>query len=229
MSKYIQKYINAVTYYTPYGGETETVFCVRFENGLYVVQNKFLHEYKITESAIKEILPSPKPDIKYPVGSIVEYIIDFHQLAGETLSFGKIIGYKIFYNDVEYTIQNLNGAPEKLYSKSYIKRIATKKVPKYVVNQRVQVITQYACHPMADNTVKIGMIISIFADYNQVKYSIRFDSGEEKEVNESDVSPYVPAPKVVQQTSGREWLFAEEQRLLQELQNVRQRLSKIDF
>ena len=96
MSHYIGKYLKAVTSTSYQGDYIDTVYCDNYQNDKLRVHSK-INEYLIPLTAVKEILPSPKPIVKYLVGSVVEFVYDYHQLAGESLANGEIISHKIFY------------------------------------------------------------------------------------------------------------------------------------
>lgn len=229
MSQYINKYFNAVTSTCYQGDYEETVFCHGMSNGNLNVRAKGGSEYKLPLSAIKQVLPNPAPVIAYPIGSNVEFVYDYHWHDGEYTTFGKIMSYRTFYNDVTYSVQNFKDNSVKEYSARDIKRIANTKMPKYAKDQCISVVTVYAQHQLADDIRENGIIIAVTPGFDKVTYTVKLDSGATKVVEEYSIGKALPPPKTPQQQRADEakYLRDEEARLMLQLEAVRARMQRL--
>lgn len=230
MSQYINRYFIAVTSSNWKDGDyEETVLCDRMYNGNLCVHSKSGKEYIIPLSALKKVLPNPNPVITFPVGSNVEFVYDYHQIDGEYTTFGKIVSYRTFYNDVTYSIQNLKDNTIKEYYAYNVKKHVQLKVPKYAMDQRVSVVTVYAQHQLADDIRENGYIISVNLGFAETTYTVKLDSGATIVVKEYSVGKAIPPPKTPQQQrdDDAKYLRDEEERLMRQLEAVRARMKQL--
>lgn len=230
MSQYINKYYNAVTSTSWRDGVyDEIVFCFGMTNGNLNVRNKIGREFVLQISAIKAVLPNPAPVIAYPIGSNVEFEYDYHQIDGGYTTFGRIMSYRTFYNDVSYFVQNFKDNSVKEYAAYDIKRIANMKMPKYATGQRISVVTVYAQHQLADDIRENGIITSVTLGFDKVTYTVKLDSGATNVVEEYAVGKALPPPRTPQQQRDDdvEYLRYEEARLMQQLEAVRTRMHQL--
>jgi hypothetical protein len=193
------------------------------------VRTKFGKVYTLPLSAIKKVLPTPVPVIAYPIGSNVEFEYEYHQLGGSYTTFGKIVSYRAFNNDVTYSIQNFKDNSVKEYSARDVKRHAQLKAPKYAKGQLVSVVTVYAQHQLADDIRENGIITAITPGFDKTTYTVKLDSGATKVVEEYSIGKALPPPKTHQQQREDDatYLREEEIRLLQQLEFVRTRMQRL--
>ena len=230
MSQYINKYYIAVTSSNWKDGDNEEiVFCHKMCNGNLCIRTYDGKEYSPPLSMIKRVLPNPAPVIAYPVGSNVEFEYDYHWKDGEYTTFGKIVSYHTFYNQVTYTIQNLKDNSIKEYDSLKIKRIVILKVPKYKIDQHVSVVTVYAQHQLADDIRENGYIIDVNPGFDRVIYTVKLDSGATKVVEEYSIGKALPPPKTPEQQrdDDAKYLRDEEERLMRQLEAVRARMKQL--
>ena len=150
------------------------------------------------------IVSCPVPKIDYPVGSNVEFEYDHNWQDGVLTTFGKILSYRTFYNDVWYTIQNLLNKTIKEYGASSVKRIVTIP-PKYDFNQRVSVILKvYAQHQIIDDIHENATQININYGFAETTYDVILDSGARKVVREYSIGKVILHPKTAGQTENKQ-------------------------
>lgn len=230
MSQYLDQYYNAITSsHWKDGDYEEIVFCYDYRNGNFHVRNRGGKEFIIPLSAMKSTLPNPTPVITYPIGSNVEFIYDYHWKDGEYTTFGKIVGYRTFYNDVTYSIKNFKDNSVKEYSERNVKGRAQLKSPKYSKDQCVSVVTVYAQHQLADDIRENGIITTVTLGFDKVTYTVKLDSGATKVVEEYSIGKALPPPKTPQQqhVDTAKYLREEEIRLLQQLEAVRAQIQRL--
>ena len=230
MSQYLNRYYTAVTSTHWKDGEyDETVYCHGMTGGNLNVRNKGGREIVIPLSAIKQVLPNPAPVILYPVGSNVEFEYDYHQIDGGYTTFGKIISYRTFYNDVTYSVLNFKDNSVKEYAAYDIKRLANLKMPKYATGQCISVVTVYAQHQLADDIRENGIITTVTPGFDKTTYTVKLDSGATKVVEEYSIGKVLPPPKTPQQqrVDYAKFLHEEEERLMRQLEKVRAEMQQM--
>lgn len=229
MSQYLNRYLNAITFTNTKDGDyVETVFCHSFNNDKIHVYNKNKKEYILPFSAIITVYPEPNPNIKFPIGTNVKYIYEYHWKDGEYTTFGKIVSYQTFNNDVSYLIQNFKNNSITKYDESYVIEFAYLQKPKYAVNQYVGVITTYRQHYLSDDIIENATILSVKPDFTKVEYSVKLDSGKTMTIEEYSIRNPIPPPKTQDKIRSDEnkFLKDEEARLIQQLEHVRYRLKQ---
>jgi len=229
MSEYINKYFLAVTSTSWKDGDyEEIVYCYATCDKSLTVRNRNKITLFLSVAAIKRVMPRASPIIKFAIGSDVEFVYNYHQMGGDTTLFGKIMGYDTFYNDVTYSIYNYTDGKTCTYYASAIKCLAVKPEPKYAKNQYVGVVTIPAMHQLADDLVENATIISINIDFAKITYDVQLDSNNKMTVAEYSIRKPIPPPKTDAQIKmeDEEYLCKEELRLMQQLEEVRDRLKK---
>lgn len=230
IANYINKYFTAVTSTNWRDGDyEETVYCYGMTGGNLNVRTKNGKEYVLPLSAFKKVLPTPAPVIAYPIGSNVEFQYDYHQIDGSYTTFGKIVSYRTFNNDVTYSIQNFKDNSVKEYCARDVKRHAQLKAPKYVKGQMVSVVTVYAQHQFDDNIRENGIITVVTPGFDKITYTVKLDSGATKVVEEYSIGKALPPPKTPQQqrADDAKYLREEEERLMRQLEAVRVRMQRL--
>jgi len=229
MSQYLNRYLIAITSKNSKDGDyVETVFCHSCNNDKIFVYNKNKKEYILPYSSIKMVCAEPKPNIKFPIGTNVKYIYEYHWKDGEYTTFGKIVSYQTFNNDVCYSIQNLKNNSITEYDASSVIEFAYLQKPKYAVNQYVGVITAYRQHYLSDDVIENATILSVKPDFTKVEYSVKLDSGKIMTIEEYSIRNPIPPPKTPEQirSDEKKFLKDEEARLIQQLEYVRSRMKQ---
>lgn len=227
LNRYLNRYYKAVTNSNQKDGNNEeVVFCNGVNGEKLCVKTVTGNVYMIQVSSLKQVLPTPTPNIKFKVGASVEFVYDYHPLAGESTTFGKIISCDVFFNNVTYSIQNFKDEMIKSYAEKAIRRVASLKTPTYSLNQKVGVVTVPAHNQFTDDIIENATIVQINPDFLQVTYSVRLDSGSTLSVKEYMIRKPLPPPRTSSQSrlDEQKFLRAEEERLIAQLAQIRMRL-----
>ncbi len=200
-------------------------FCESFENNLFGLRTKFNKYYYVPPSQVKNII-NVNVTPKFKVGDIVLAVIDYHQIDGEQTDFCKILGVKIFCNDIDYDLEILTNSNKISIPQNNIKHIAQLKCAKYPIGAQVGV--KYFRGPQWDTYEEIinGTIISLKEFCDKVIYRVKHDNGTLNDyVYEYNiVPPKKPEPvKTAEQLKQEQLTFLnkEEQRLLEQLELIR--------
>jgi hypothetical protein len=228
----IGKYVKINTYSGAKNDDyDEIVYCNGISNGNLNVQTKNGKQFMISINSDIYFLPNPSPVILYPIGTNVEFVYDYHWHDGEYTTFGKIVSYRTFYNDVMYSILNFFDNSVKEYSVSSIKRIAHLKTPLYKKGQYVSVITKVREHQLADDIKENCIIVNVAPEFDKIKYTVKLDSGATMIVEEYSIGVALPPPKTPQQLhhDDMQYLFNKEQQLLLQLEVVRNQMKQMNL
>lgn len=225
-SKLIGQFANVkVDYNWKDGDEIIIAQIVRQEGTAFVVQSKSGREYCVEISDIRELINVTATQ-KYNIGDGVEAIVDYHWKDGEYYDFGKITIVKKFGNDIDYDVYIFKQKKTLTIAQSNIKCRVALKTAKYSQNQRIGV-KHCDGHPYYyDEYVKNGTIVSVDVGYDSVTYSVKYDDGTTKTmVYESSItSPIIINTITEKEQDYAKFLQSEEQRLLQQLENVRRQM-----
>lgn len=226
----IGKYMKIVTYSSVKDGDyEEIVYCYGMSGGNLNVRTKNGKEYIININSNIYFLPNPTPVILYPIGTNVEFAYDYNWHDGEYTTYGKIVSFQIFYNEVLYSILNFKDNSVKEYTVNNIKRIAHFKVPLYKKGQYVSVVTKPREHQLADDIIENSIIVDVVPDFDKIKYTVKLDSGATMIVEEYSIGKALPPPKTPQQQryENEKYLQNEEARLLQQLEAVCNQMKRL--
>ena len=198
---------------------------VRRDGNKFVVRSKDQREYTVESSALRNIVPVTEHQL-YNIDDIVNAVVDYHWKDGEYTGYCKILSVSIFCNDIDYHVMALKGAKVMTVAQKKIRgRVALQKA-KYAVGQRIGVRHCDGNPYQYDEYTKNGTITYVNAWYDKVTYSVSYDDEtSDTLVCESSIT----VPSVVKTATQREqenalYLQAEEQRLLQQLENVRRQM-----
>ena len=204
------------------GDETIVGQIVRQDGQNFIVHSQTGQQYSVQISDIRNLINITETQ-KYNIGDTVEAVVDYHWKDGEECDFCKILSVKIFGNNIDYSVEIIKTGKTTKVSQSNVKRIVTKRSAKFSSGQRIGV-KHCDGHPYYyDEYVKNGSIISVNAWYDRVTYSVKYDDGTvESSVSESSITtPVVIKTAAQKEQEYSEYLKSEEQRLLQQLENVR--------
>ena len=207
------------------GDEIIIAEIVRQEGTKFVARSQYGKEYHVEISDIRYLINITETP-KYKIGDEVEAIVDYHQIGGEEYGFGKISEVKQFGNDIHYSVYIFKKTKTLSISQNNIKGRVSMKTAKYSQNQRVGV-KHCNGHPYYyDEYVKNGTIVGINADYDSVTYAVNYDDGTKGiQVSESSItSPAIIKTPQQKKEEYTQFLQSEEQRLLQQLENVRSQM-----
>jgi hypothetical protein len=227
-SQLIGKFANVVIgYHWRDGEQIIEAKIIRQEGNKFIVYSKDEKEYAIDISNIKNLIQIINYQ-KYQVGDIVEAIVDYHQFAGESCDFGKIMSVKIFANNVDYKILILRSEKLMMLSQSSIKRKVEKFKAKYQIGQRIGV-KHCNGHPyFYDEYIKNGTIISVNEWYDKIKYDVEYDDKTQETVEEYSITQPIQIKTQAQKDADyNQYLKQEEARLLSQLEHVRGQIGQI--
>ena len=224
-SPLIGNFANVVIDYHQRDGEILIIAKIlRQEGRKFIVSSKDGREYSIEISNIKNLIQITNYQ-KFEINAEVEVVVDYHQMAGESCDFARIISVNQFANDVNYQIQIIRSGKLMMISQASIKRQVKKFNAKYQIGQKIGV-EHCDGHPYYyDTYIKNGTIISVSEWYDGVKYSVCYDDGKQETVSENSITK--PAQIKTQAESDadyNQYLKQEEARLLAQLANVRGQL-----
>jgi hypothetical protein len=197
---------------------------VRRDGNKFVVRSKEHREYTVESSALLNIVPVTQHPL-YNIGDIVNAVVNYHWHDGEFTDYCKILAVSTFCNDVDYTIMVLKGEKFLTVTQEKIRGRAALQKAKYAVGHRVGVKHSNGHPYYYDEYIKNGIIMYVNSWYDKVTYSVSYDDGtSDARICEDSIT----APSVVKTVAQREqenavYLQAEEQRLLQQLDNVRKK------
>jgi hypothetical protein len=222
-SQLIGKFANVKVGYNWHDGDEVIVGeIIRQDGTKFVVRSKSGREYIIEISDIRNLINITETQ-KYKVGDTVEAVVDYHWKDGEEYGFGQITGVTQFGNEIQYSVYIFKKKATLSISQNNIRRCVVLQTAKFVQNQRVGV-KHCDGHPyFYDTYVKNGTITSVDAGYDRVTYSVKYDDGTSgMMVSESSITtPAIIKTSAQKEQEYAEYLRSEEQRLLQQLQNVR--------
>ncbi len=222
-SKLIGQFANVKVGYNWHDGDEIIVGeIIRQDGTKFVVRSNTGREYTVEISDIRNLINITETQ-KYKVGDKVEAVVDYHWKDGEQYDFGQITGVTQFGNDVDYTVYIFKKNKTLTICQKNIRRIASLYKAKFSQNQRVGV-KHCDGHPYYyDEYIKNGTITYVDAGYNYVAYSVKYDDGtSETMVSEYSITtPAVIKTDVEKKQDYTDYLKSEEQRLLQQLANVR--------
>lgn len=203
------------------GDEIDVAQIVQQEGNAFVARTKSGREYRVEISDIRNLINVTATQ-EYNIGDEVEAVVDYHWKEGECYDFGKITSVKKFGNDIEYEVYIFKQKKTLTVIQSHIKCRVALKTAKYSRNQRIGV-KHCDGHPyFYDEYVKNGTIIAVDVGYDRVTYSVKYDDGVLETVSEYSItSPVVVKTAAEKEQDYAKYLQSEEQRLLQQLENVR--------
>jgi hypothetical protein len=224
-SKMIGHYCRAKTGYNWKDGDEESVGKIIRHDGIsYVIRTKSGREYSIQISDIRELI-NVHAIQQYQVGDTIECIVDYHWKDGEYYDFCRILSVSIFCNDIDYQVEILKSKKTISVTQSSIKKRVELMKPKYSLNQYVGVKHSNGHPYYYDETIKNGKIIAINPWYDRISYTVCYEDGTTSSEEEYSITQplIVKTPAQVAQEHS-EYLKAEEQRLLYQLENVRRQM-----
>jgi len=223
----IGHYCRAKTGYNWKDGEEESVGKIIRQDGIkYIIRTKTGKEYSIEISDIRELI-NVSPNQQYQVGDLVQCVVDYHWKDGEYYDFCRIQSVNIFCNDIDYQVEILKSKKTITVQQSSIKKRVELMKAKYALNQCVGV-KHLNGHPYyCDETIKNATVISVNPWYDRVTYTVRYDEGTFETVGEYSITQplVIKTPEQVAQEYSQ-YLKAEEQRLLSQLENVRRQMNQ---
>lgn len=221
-SKLIGQFANVKVGYNWHDGDEIIIGkIVQQEGTKFVVRSKNYREYRVEISDIRDLINITATQ-KYNIGDDVEAVVEYHQYDGDEYGFGKITGVNTFGNDIDYNVYIFKQKKTLIIAQTNIKRRVALKTAKFSQNQRIGV-KHCDGHPyFYDEYVRNGTIHSVDVGYDRVTYSVIYDDGVSETVSEDSItSPVVKKTVVEKEQDYAKYLQSEEQRLLQQLENVR--------
>ena len=222
-SKLVGQFANVKVGYNWKNGDEITIAqIVRQEGTKFVVRSQHNTEYRVEISDIRDLINITETQ-KYKMGDEVEAVVDYHWKHGEEYGFGKITEVKQFGNDIRYSVYIFKKKQTLSISQNNIKCRVSLKTAKYSQNQRIGVKHCDGNPCYYDEYVKNGTIVSVNVDYDYVTYAVRYEDGTtEMKVSEGSItSPVIIKTPEQKKQEYAQYLQSEEQRLLQQLENVR--------
>ena len=225
-SKLIGQFANVKVGYNWHDGDEIIIGkIVQQEGTKFVVRSKNYREYRVEISDIRDLINVTATQ-KYNIGDDVEAVVNYHWKDGDEYGFGKITSVNTFGNDIEYNVYIFKQKKTMTITQSDIKCRVALKTAKYSQNQRIGV-KHCDGHPYYyDEYVKNGTIVGVDVGYDRVTYSVKYDDGTtETTVYESSItSPTIIKTVAEKEQDYAKFLQSEEQRLLQQLENVRRQM-----
>jgi hypothetical protein len=222
-SALIGRYVSVKTGYNWHDGDeyTDCLIVRKTDDGKLIARAFFEKEYIVKESDIRYFINVTETQ-KYFLGDEVTASV-YSGYGGDLDYFCTIIGVKSFGNRIEYKLRIINSEEILTVDQNSIKSKVRKYIPTFKFGQLIGVEI-HDTHPYSQPThIKYGTITAVKPDFNNVFYTVKFDDGTvESSVSEELIRNPVTVKTAAQKEKERkEYLKAEEQRLLQQLENVR--------
>ena len=225
-SQLIGQFANVKVSWSWKDGEYITICKIlRQEGTQFVVCSELGEEYRVEISDIRQLVNITEVQ-KYKVGDEVEAIVFYHWKDGDETDFGRITGVKQFGNNISYSVYVFKQNKIVNITQRKILRIVALQKAKYAQGQYIGV-KHCDGHPyFYDEYIKNGTITSVNVGYDRVTYSVSYDDGtSETFVSESSITtPAVIKTAAQKEQEYAQYLQTEEQRLLQQLANVRSQM-----
>ena len=181
-------------------------------------------QFTVEISDIRKLIPVTKQPL-YHHGQLVLAVVYYHQKDGETYGVCRVESVSQFCNDINYVVRVIKTGEMITVPPSYIKRIVTLVTPKFAVGQYVGV-KHIDGHPnYFDEYIKNGTILSVSPDHDRCTYNIKYDDGTLRQNEETEITPpFYEKSQAEKERDYEAYLLSEEQRLLQQLKNVRSQM-----